>query len=286
MNYDKKSLLILSVFNLILFTGRISRIIRDTVIKEVNTSTLVGVRPLLLFLMSLLLILVAYRLVNRQYAAIAAYAILAVYLWLAFEGGTVDYDTILNISMMLLVYSTIEIYRCAREDRQHRQVISRRPISLDLRISEPSHLFHPLVIGPNLEISPEITGVVDYYLSSSKELAPLELNIYSRVSISEQIQDTAIEAYQKHYQYEMRRRISILESRARRSNLLFFISMGIVFLSIYFEDIVGNSAVWLVLSSMSGFFLWEIGNTHFRHMDDYNELERVLVSGEADITFL
>ena len=68
--------------------------------------------------------------------------------------------------------------------------------------------------------------------------------------------------------------------------VLFCISMSIMFLWSRYNEAIGNSVIWTVLGNMGGFFLWEIGNTYFRHEEDFLELERIMICKEADITFL
>ena len=62
--------------------------------------------------------------------------------------------------------------------------------------------------------------------------------------------------------------------------------MTIIFVWSHYDAVAGQSVIWTVLGNMGGFFLWEIGNTHFRHTDDYIELERIMICKDAGIMFM
>lgn len=237
-------------------------------------------------LMGILLLLFSKRKVRTRHALPIAYVIVAIYIWLAFVRKGVIYDAFLSVEVMVLIYSIIVLRRCYQEGKNRKIMEARAPIELSLRIQQPSQLFHPMVISPHLEISSEITDAVDRFLANERELAPLELNFFCKTRISEHMQRNAIEALQEHYQDEQRRINLVLTRLMRRSIALLCISMSIMVLYARFNNILGQSVIWLTLGNMSGFFLWEIGNTHLRHMDAYHSLEQALVSKHAEINFV
>lgn len=286
MNYYQKSLRLLAAFNILVALVRIMRGVFYTSGAGSVDIARTLVRSLAMFLMGMLLIMITYGVIRIRRAAMTCYIILAIYIWLAFEGTNLNHDTVVNIGVMLLIFSTISVHRCYREDTHRMQTEQRNPLELDLHITKASQLFHPLVIGPHLEINTDIVEAVDRFVSAEKEMAPLILNIYCNTKISKQMQDTAIEALQEHYRDEQRRISRILQNRTRRSVILFCISMSIMFIWVRYDHIVGESPVWTILGNMGGFFLWEIGNTHLRHMEEYLELERAVISENADITFI
>ena len=285
MSYYQRSLWILALFNI--FVG----VIR--IVKSVLTSTggagsipVIFIRSLTMFMMGVVLIMITCGVIKIRQAAITAYILMGLYIWLAFEGTNLNHDTIVNIGVMLIIFSTISVHRCYREDAHRCRMENRPPVELDLHISGAEQLFHPMIIGPHLEISTEVTDAVDRFFTAEKEMAPLELNIYSNKSISKQLQRTAKEAFKEHYRDEEKHINRVLMNRTRRSNILFCISMSIMFIWVRYNNIVGASPVWTILGNMGGFFLWEIGNTHLRHIEEYLELERVVLLKNADITFI
>lgn len=286
MDYYKKSIRALAILNIIIAVGRAGILILNYHAASRHGLAATGIRMLMIFLMGILLILIIRGLIGIAEALGLSLVIFCVYLWLAFVNYTLNYDTITNIGVMNLLYSTLCIYQCYREETAMVKIRKQKPVMLDLRIKDAGDLFRPLVIGPHLEFSQEITGAVDYYLGSLVRPAPLELNIYGGTVITSQMKGTAKEAYREHYEDERRRTQRNLEKHTRRSLVLFGISMAVMFMWTHYNNLIGNSPVWTILGSMGGFFLWEIGNTHFRHTDEFEKLELTLIALEAKINFL
>lgn len=286
MAYYNKNLWILAVFNMAVAVGRIAKILSDISQFGRESVHLAEIRTLGTFLMGVLLILVAKQKIRLRNAVVTAYMTLILYIWLAFQNFVIQYDTIVNAGMMIIGFSTVSIHQYYREQMQWKRVQLCSPQTLDLRVSGPSQLFHPLVIGPHLEINQEIVDAVEHFVSALRELTPLEVYFYSASTVSDHLQETAIEAYREHFMDEERRVLRNLRSRTRRSTILFCVSMTIIFVWSHYDAVAGQSVIWTVLGNMGGFFLWEIGNTHFRHTDDYIELERIMICKDAGIMFM
>ena len=286
MTYYKRNLWILAAFNLFIAAARITKNFTHFGNDFYTSPWLVILRTLEILLMAFLLILIAKNRIRIRLAAGLSAGIIVTYVLTVIKGRGLENDTLLNIAMMVIIYSFVSIQQCYHEEQHLKKIAGQPPVELDLRISDRSQLFHPLVIGPHLEIHPEITEAVDRFLRSGKTPAPLILNIHCSTVISRQLQDTAIESFQDHYRDEQRRLGGILEKRTRRSMILFCISMSIMFVWVRYNDFVGDSAVWTILGNMGGFFLWEIGNTHLRHIEDHAEFERTILAENANIIFL
>lgn len=286
MGYYKKNLWILAIFNIVVVLSRCLGIMTEAISVKWETILLSEIPTFGMLVMSVLLILVARGKIQLNYALIGSYIVFSIYIWFAFKNLKLKYDTLVNIGIMIIAFSTITIHLYYHEENHWEVIKTRKAQALDLRISDPGQLFHPMVIGPHLEINSEIIDVVERFVIAQRELTPLELYIYCGTDISDHMQETAIEAFREHFKDEERRLNRILRKRTRRGLLLFCTSMSIIFVWSQYDAVAGTSILWTVLGNMGGFFLWEIGNTHFRHVDDYTELERALVCKDAEITFM
>ena len=286
MAYYEKNLSILAFFNFVVGVARILTLITGGPEMTAGEIVLAMFRVAALFVMYVLLFLAAKKKLKLKSALIISFFALALHMWIAFSTRVVKYDAFVSLGLMVIGFSTITVHQFYREETGWAAVCSRNAMSLDLRVSKPSKLFDPLIVGPHLEINTDIADAVERFVVSMKEMAPLELCIYCGGSVSIPMQETAIEAFREHFSDEERRLIRILRSRNRRSMILFIIAMTIMFTWTAFNNSIGTSVIWTILGNMGGFFLWEIGNTHLRHAEDYLELEHIMICKEADITFL
>lgn len=286
MAYYDKNLRILAFFNFVVGAVRILNLITGSSEMTPGEIVLALFRVAALFVMYIILLMAARKTLKLKSALITAYFALALNVWIAFSSKAVKSDNFVSLGLMVLGFSIISLHQFYREEKHWSIVCSRNALSLDMRISVPSQLFDPLIVGPHLEINTDIADAVERFVVSMKEMAPLELCIYCGGSVSMPMQETAIEAFREHFSDEERRLIRVLRSRNRRSMILFIIAMTIMFTWTPFNNSIGSSVLWTILGNMGGFFLWEIGNTHFRHAEDYLELEHIMICKEADITFL
>ena len=286
MEYYSRNLLILAFFNLVVGVARLIRMFTQQTLPQTGGPLLfflwlIGILP-----MSVVLVLVVYRIVRLRYAVMAAYVMIVVYVFLIYIHKEGRFDTLVNLGLMTLIFSALSLNQCYQEEKKWTVLNTRDAQILDIRISESGQLFDPLVVGPHLEINSEIAGAVDRFVGAMKEMAPLELYVYCGSHVSKPVRETAVEAFREHFKEEERRQLRMLRQSTRRSIVLFCISMSIMFLWSRYNEVVGNSVIWSVLGNMGGFFLWEIGNTYFRHEEEFLELERIMICKEADITFL
>lgn len=286
MVYYERSLRMLAYFNFVIGMVRIVNLITGGSDMKRGDIVLAMIRVAALFLIGVLLILSSRQKIKLKNAIVLSYAALALNTWIAFGTRIITTDAFVSLGLMVIVFSIIILQQFHREEQHWITVSSRNALTLDLRVSEPSQLFDPLIVGPHLEINTDIADAVQRFVVSMKEMAPLDLCIYCPGNISKAMQETAIEAFQEHFIDEERRIFRILRSRNRRSMVLFIISMVIMFTWTPLNNQVGTSVLWTILGNMGGFFLWEIGNTLFRHAEDYLELEQVMICKGAEITFL
>lgn len=286
MDYYSKNMLILAFFNLAVGVIRIFRMFSQQQIHPIGGPVMTFLWVIGILPMSAVLFLVVKRKFKLSNAVLAALAIIVVYIFLIYLHKEGRYDTLVSLGLMTLIFSTLSLNQCEREEKNWAVLKTRDSQILDIRISESGQLFNPLVVGPHLEINSEIVGAVDHFVGAMKEMAPLELYVYCGSHVSKPVRETAVEAFREHFMDEERRQLRVLRQRTKRSMVLFCISMSIMFLWSRYNEAIGNSVIWSVLGNMGGFFLWEIGNTYFRHEDDFIELERIMICKEADITFL
>ncbi len=286
MEYYSQNLWILAIFNAIVGVIRLGQIFTKGTLQESGGPVYLLLWTCSIALMSVLLFLVIKKKIKLRYATVVSYALFLVYIFASYRHKGNGYDTVVNMGLMTIIFSILSLQECYREEIEWDLMKKHDSQILDLRISESGQLFHPLVVGPHLEINPEIAEAVVHFVGAMKELAPLELYIYSGSHISVPVRETAIEAFRLHFDDEERRMLRILRARTRRSMILFCVAMTIMFTWSRYNEAIGNSVIWTVLGNMGGFFLWEIGNTHFRHEEAFLELQRVMICKEADITFL
>ena len=68
------------------------------------------------------------------------------------------YDTLVNLGLMTIIFSTLSLNQCYRQENDWVVLKTRDSQILDIRVSESGQLFNPLVVGPHLEINSDIVS--------------------------------------------------------------------------------------------------------------------------------
>lgn len=194
-------------------------------------------------------------------------------------------DGLINATLVLMsmiVYTSLQL---ERSDRIWKRICDTKSSVLDLKLNESRQWFNPIEIGPKLELSQEISSVVDRFLATSKESRPLEITIHCPHIISEPMQATMQEVFQMYYEDEERRINHYLERRYIRAMALVIISITAVTIWINFSPSNDEGVTWTILSNFAGFSLWQIGSTYFERAEGYAELLRAMIAKQAKLHF-
>lgn len=194
-------------------------------------------------------------------------------------------DGLINVTLLLMamvVYTALEL---ERSERIWRRVRDTKPAVLDLKLNDSRQWFNPIEIGPKLELSQDISSVVDRFLETSRWPRPLEITIHCPHRISEPMQATMQEVFEMYYEDEERHVNRYLEGRYNRVMALVIISIAAVTLWIRFSPSSGDGIAWTIISNFAGFSLWQIGSTYFERSEGYEDLLRALIAKQAKLHF-
>ena len=194
-------------------------------------------------------------------------------------------DGLINATVVLsamVVYTALQLQR---SERNWKRIVDTKPSMLDLKLSNVRQWFNPIEIGPKLELSGEISSVVDRFLSTSKVQRPLEITIRCPDRVSEPMQATMQEVFQMYYEDEERRINSYLERRYIRAMALVIISIIAVTVWINFSPSNDEGVTWTILSNFAAFSLWQIGSTYFERSEGYGELLQSQIAKQAKLHF-
>ena len=206
---------------------------------------------------------------------------------LSFMKGSVvtRVDGLINATLIvsaMVVYTALQL---ERSERNWDRISSAKPAVLDLKLSNVRQWFNPIEIGPKLELSSEISSVVDRFLSTAKEARPLSITVCCPSEVSEPMRATMQEVFQMYYEDEEQHVNSYLERRYIRVMALVIISIIAVSVWIDFYPAADEGVTWTSLSNFAAFSLWQIGSTHFERSEGYAELLRASIAKQAKLSF-
>lgn len=216
-----------------------------------------------------------------------ALLIVAVPLILCFTRGNMAnrVDGLINATVvlsMMVVYTALQLQR---SERNWRRIVDTEPAMLDLKLNNVRQWFNPVMIGPKLELSGEISSVVDRFLSTSRIQRPLEVTVRCPEQVSEPMQATMQEVFQMYYEDEERRINRYLERRYIRVMALVIISIIAVTVWINFSPTNDEGVTWTILSNFAAFSLWQIGSTYFERSEGYSSLLQSQIAKQAGLHF-
>ena len=194
-------------------------------------------------------------------------------------------DGLINATLVLIAMVVYTALQLERSERNWQKIRDTKPSILDLKINDSRQWFNPIEIGPKLELSSEISSVVDRFLATSRESQPLEITIHCPKHISEPMQATMQEVFQMYYEDEERHVNHYLEGRYIRAMALVIVSITAVTIWINFSPSNDEGVTWTILSNFAGFSLWQIGNTYFERSEGYEELLRAMIAKQAKLHF-
>lgn len=194
-------------------------------------------------------------------------------------------DGLINATLILtamVVYTALQV---ERSERKWQKIRDTKPTVLDLKLVDVRQWFNPIEIGPKLELNQEISSVVDRFLSTAKQAAPLVITVRCPNEVSESMQSTMQEVFQMYYMDEEQRINKYLERRYIRVMALVIISIIAMTIWINFSPSNDEGVTWTILSNFAAFSLWQIGNTYFERSDGYDELLRARIAKQVKLQF-
>ena len=194
-------------------------------------------------------------------------------------------DYLINVILILTAMVLYTAMQLQRGDHNWQKICGSKPIMLDLKLTDVRQWFNPIEIGPKLELSQEISSVVDRFLSTQKEQRPLAITVRCPNAVSESMQGTMQEVFQMYYEDEERHINDYLERRYMRVMALVIISIMAVSVWIYFAPTNSEGVTWTILSNFAAFSLWQIGSTYYERSEGYGELLRAQIATQAKLHF-
>ena len=194
-------------------------------------------------------------------------------------------DSLINATVILMAMVVYTALQLERSERNWQRISDNHSSMLDLKLPDIHQWFNSIEIGPKLELSQDISSVVDRFLETSRESRPLEITVHCPRESSEALQTTMQEVFQMHYEDEERRINSYLERRYIRVMALVIISIVLVSAWINFSPSDDEGVTWTILSNFAAFSLWQIGSTYFERSDGYGELLRVQIAKQSRLHF-
>lgn len=194
-------------------------------------------------------------------------------------------DSLINAMVILLAMAVYTALQLEKSERNWQRISHEKAAVLDLKLTDIRQWFNPIEIGPKLELSGEISAVVDRFLHAAREPRPLEVTVLCPGEASEAMQATMREVFQMYYEDEERHVNSLLERRYLRVMALVIVSIVAASVWINYAPSAHEGVTWTILSNFAAFSLWQIGNTHFERSDGYAHLLQVLIAKQATIQF-
>ncbi|MBO4367186.1 MAG: hypothetical protein J5859_00620 [Clostridia bacterium] len=194
-------------------------------------------------------------------------------------------DNLIDVTLILAAMVLYTGLQLERSGRSWRRICDTKPSVLDLKLTDVRQWFNPIEIGPKLELSGDISSVVDRFLQTSKEPRPLTVTVRCPGKVSEPMRATMREVFQMYYEDEERRINGYLERRYIRVMALVIISILAVTIWINFSPSNDEGVTWTILSNFAAFSLWQIGNTYFERSEGYAELLQAQIAKQAELRF-
>lgn len=202
------------------------------------------------------------------------------------DSNFVAYD-MLVITPHLMIYMVIyTLKQIRRNEKKWRRVSHLKPIELDLKLEDRGRWFNSLIIGPHLELNPEISSLVDRFLVTQKTVAPMRIVIHGVGDLSEPMRETMRDIFREHYEDEMRRVGRYLEARYIRMIALLCVSVIGLELWVGMDPENTFSSMRMVLSNFAAFSMWQVGSTYLERSEGQQEMLQITTAKNAEIIFM
>ena len=193
---------------------------------------------------------------------------------------------LIDLTMLMMVLLAYTFSQADRDTKQWLRIRAREEVSLDLKLKDRMAFFDPVQIGPNMAINQEYAGVINRYLISQREPAPLKINMICADPVSEPVQDMMQEVLSMHYEAEESRISKELERKYRRIMLLITVSVFAIGIIRQIALLDEDQIVWDIIGNFAAFGLWQIGYTHYERNEGYEELLLVHIAKYAKLHFI
>ena len=82
-------------------------------------------------------------------------------------------DSLVDLNLFLQGIIIVSLVQIKVYQKRWEKIIDTPPIALDLRITGRRELFNPMIVAPHLEVNAEILNIVNRFLHTSTQAAPL-----------------------------------------------------------------------------------------------------------------
>ena len=137
MEYYSQNLMILAIFNLVVGVVRLFRMF-----VQQQAQPMIG-GPILMFFwvigilpMCAVLFLVVKKKLKLRDAVAASYVIILIYIFLIYMHTEGRYDTLVNLGLMTIIFSTLSLNQCYRQENDWAVLKTRDSQILDIRVPE------------------------------------------------------------------------------------------------------------------------------------------------------
>lgn len=148
---------------------------------------------------------------------------------------------------------------------------------------DKDELFDCHILLPHAEVSQAVCQAVDQFVEKYSG-SRLRLVIFCD-PLSESTRNVFREAYAAHYEDEYRKARQYLRRRYWRIVMMLLLSLLAFCLWVTRGGSSTGSVLWLMVSNVGAFCLWEIGYTHFDRADAFALRRRIERARGAEIEF-
>ena len=144
-------------------------------------------------------------------------------------------------------------------------------------------LFDRHILLPHAELNQAVYQAVDQFVEKYGG-SRLRLVLFCE-PLSESTRNIFREAYASHYEDEYRKVLHYLRRRYWRIVMMLLLSLLAFCLWVTRGGSSTGSVLWLMVSNVGAFCLWEIGYTHFDRADAFALRKRIVRARTAEIEF-
>ena len=193
---------------------------------------------------------------------------------------------LIDITMLMMVLLTYTFSQTDRDLKRWNRISRRDPQTLDLRLQNREDFFNPIQVGPKMVMNKNYAYVINRYISSMKDPAPLRINLLCSQPVSETMRDMMQEVFSMHYEAEENRVTKVLEKKYRRIMLLICVSIFAIGIVHQFALFSEEMVVWEIIGNFAAFGLWQVGYTHYERTEGYEELLLIHIAKYSKLCFV
>ncbi len=191
-----------------------------------------------------------------------------------------------DITVLLMVLLTYTLSQTDRDLKRWVGVQSRTSSTLDIRLKCPEDFFDSIQVAPKMAMNKEYAAVINRYISSMRNLSPLQINLLCTGQVSDSLKDMMRDVLKMHYEAEEDRVVKKLEKKYRQIMVLIALSISIIGIVRQTSILSDGTIVLEIIGNFAAFGLWQIGYTHFERSEAYDELLLIHIAKYASLNFI